>query len=173
MQAKEQGSGKLQYHPTEARDTFRFGIDSRTWCQVAQECFRLRGTRLQWGTLMIPVSGPNGLGWLLNIKPGQRAWGEDSNNLDSCNGQVISNININVDFDVIKYQCSCSFTNVFSVEKVYIPCRNPGVDYCKNAIQINEINGKQHRISCSSSPASLVSTAYIQLQWSWKKGQDK
>lgn len=45
-----------------------------------------------------------------------------------------------------------------------IPCRNPGVDYCKNAIQINEINGKQHRISCSSSPASLVSTAYIQLQ---------
>lgn len=127
----------------------------------------IRGTRLQWGTFMIPVSGPNGLGWLLNIKPGQRAWGEDSNNLDSCNGQVISNININVDFDVIKYQCSCSFTNVFSVEKVYIPCRNPGVDYCKNAIQINEINGKQHRISCSSSPASLVSTAYIQLQWSW------
>lgn len=125
------------------------------------------GTRLQWGTLMIPVSGPNGLGWLLNIKPGQKAWGEDSNILDSCDGQVISNININVDFDVIKYQWSCSFTNVFSVEILYIPCRNPGVDYCKNAIQINEINGKQRRISCSSSPASLVSTAYIQLQWSW------
>lgn len=114
----------------------RFKIDSRTWCQVAQECFRQRGTRLQWGTLIIPVSGPNGLGWLLNIKPGQKAWGEDSNILDSCDGQVISNININVDLDVIKYQCSCSFTNVFSVEKLYMPCRNPGVDHCKNRYKL-------------------------------------
>lgn len=26
-------------------------------------------THLQWGTLRNPVSGPNSLGWLLNIKP--------------------------------------------------------------------------------------------------------
>lgn len=40
--------------------------------------------------------------------------------LDSCDGYVVLNNNINVDFGVIKYQCLCYFNFVFNVMLYYL-----------------------------------------------------
>lgn len=87
---------------------------------------------------------------------GQRACNEDSNVLDSCDGRVISNRNISVDFGVIKYQCSCYFTPAFNVLLFYVLNRYPGFDGCGTAIQIREINGNMYRMPCTSSVSSIV-----------------
>lgn len=81
------------------------------------------------------------------------------NVLDSCDGRVISYNNINVDFGVIKYQCSCSFTFPFNVRLFYSPNRTPGFDDCGTAIQIREITGNKFMIPCTSSePLIIVSS---------------
>lgn len=89
---------------------------------------------------------------------GQRACGEDSNVLDSCDGRVISNDNLYVDFGVIKSQCSCSFTKTHNAELIYSLSRNPDYNYdgCGTAIQIKEINGVTSKMSCASSTPHTV-----------------
>lgn len=78
------------------------------------------------------------------------------NVLDNCDGRVISNNNIYVDFGLIKYQCSCSFTKALNVQFIYVLSRNPGHDGCVTPIQISEINGDIYRIQCMSSIPPLV-----------------
>lgn len=81
------------------------------------------------------------------------------NVLDSCDGRVISYNNIYVDFGVIKYQCSCSFTFAFNEPLIYVLNRNPSSDDCGTAIQIKEINGATNRMPCTSSvPSTVFST---------------
>lgn len=82
------------------------------------------------------------------------------NVLDSCDGRVVSNNNIYVDFGVIKYQCSCSFKNALNAHLIYTLSRNPGYEGCGTAIQIKEINDNIYKIPCSSI------TSYISSQLS-------
>lgn len=98
---------------------------------------------------------------------GQRACNEDSNVLDSCDGRVISYHNIYVDFGVIKYQCSCSFTFAFNKPLIYVLNRNPSSDDCGTAIQIKEINGATFRMQCTSSvPVTVVSSKFTIVELS-------
>lgn len=73
------------------------------------------------------------------------------NALDSCDGRIISNNNMYVDFTKIKYQCSCSFINALNAQLIYYLNRNPGYDGCGTAVQIKEINGAIYRMPCMSS----------------------
>ncbi|XP_065927596.1 uncharacterized protein [Magallana gigas] len=98
---------------------------------------------------------------------GQRACVEDSNVLDSCDGSVISKNNLYVDFGVIKYQCSCSFNFAFNAGLFYSLSRNPGVDDCGTAIQIEEINGATFRMQCTSSvPGTVYSSEFTIVELS-------
>lgn len=81
------------------------------------------------------------------------------NVLNSCDGRVVANNNIYVDFGVIKYQCSCSFTNALNEQLIYTLSRNPGYDGCGTAIQIKEINDNiPTNIPCTSSPFPVFSS---------------
>lgn len=90
---------------------------------------------------------------------GQMACSKNSNVLDSCDGRVVFNNNIYVDFGVIKYQCSCSFTNALNEQLIYTLSRNPGHDGCGTAIQIKEINNNIYRLPCTSSSPPSVSSS--------------
>lgn len=81
------------------------------------------------------------------------------NVLDSCDGRVISNDNINVDFGVIKYQCSCSFNFYFNAPLIFSLSRNPGFNDCGTAIQIKEMDGNKSRISCTSFTPFIVTSS--------------
>lgn len=85
------------------------------------------------------------------------------NVLDSCDGRVISNRNISVDFGVIKYQCSCYFTPAFNVLLSYVLNRYPAFDGCGTAIQIREINGNIYRMPCTSSVSSIVDSSQMTI----------
>lgn len=85
------------------------------------------------------------------------------NVLDSCDGRVISYNNINVDFGVIKYQCSCNFTSPFNVRLFYYPNRTPGFDDCGTAIQIREINGNKFMIPCTSSEPPIIVSSQMTI----------
>lgn len=78
------------------------------------------------------------------------------NVLDSCNGSVISNNNMYVDFGVIKYQCSCSFNFHSNPTIFYSLSVNPGYNTCGTAIQITEIDDNKYKIPCTSSAPSIV-----------------
>lgn len=89
------------------------------------------------------------------------------NVLDSCDGSVISKNNLYVDFGVIKYQCSCSFNFAFNAGLFYSLSRNPGVDDCGTAIQIEEINGATFRMQCTSSvPGTVYSSEFTIVELS-------
>lgn len=89
------------------------------------------------------------------------------NILDRCDGRVISNNNMYVDFGVIKYQCSCSFTFAFNKPLIYVLNRNPSSDDCGTAIQIKEINGGTYRMQCTSSvPVTVVSSKFTIVELS-------
>lgn len=86
--------------------------------------------------------------------------------LDSCDGHVVSNNNINVDFGVIKYQCSCYFNFASNATLYYSLSQNPGFDKCGTAIQIKEMGENKFRIPCASStpftvPSSQFTTAEL------------
>lgn len=81
------------------------------------------------------------------------------NVLDSCDGRVISNNNIYVDFGVIKYKCSCSFNFTFNPQLFYLASINPGFDDCGTAIQIKEMNNNIFSIQCMSSVPPTVSSS--------------
>lgn len=79
------------------------------------------------------------------------------NVLDSCNGSVISNNNMYVDFGVIKYQCSCFF-NFHSNPTVFHSLSvNPGYDNCGTAIQFREIGDNKYKSPCTSSAPPILS----------------
>lgn len=81
------------------------------------------------------------------------------NVLDSCDGRVIINNNINVDFGVIKKQCSCYFINALNAQLIYTLSRNPGYDGCGTGIQIKENNDNIYFIPCmSSTPFPVMSS---------------
>lgn len=94
----------------------------------------------------------------------QRACSEDSNVLDSCDGGIISNNNMYVDFSVIKNQCLCSFTNALNAQLIYYLIRSPGYDGCGTAIQIKEINGFTYRMPCMSSVPFLELSQSITVE---------
>lgn len=87
------------------------------------------------------------------------------NVLDSCDGRVVSNNNIYVDFDVIKYQCSCSFTFASNDTLFYSLSKNPGFNNCGTAIQIREMNDNIYSIPCTSSePSTVVSSQFTTVE---------
>lgn len=86
------------------------------------------------------------------------------NVLDSCDGHVISNNNINVDFGVIKYQCSCSFNFSFNAPLFYSLSRNPGFENCGTAIQIREMDGTLSKIPCTSSTPFTVTSQFTTVE---------
>lgn len=87
------------------------------------------------------------------------------NVLDHCNGRLISKNNINVDFGVIKYQCSCSFNFTFNPPIFYSPSINPGFDGCGTAIQIKEMNNNIYKIPCTSStPPAVYSLQFTTVE---------
>lgn len=97
---------------------------------------------------------------------GQMACREGSNVLDSCDGRVISS-NIYVDFGVIKYQCSCSFTVAFNALLFHSLSRNPGFDDCRTTIQMKDINGVTYKMPCTSSePPTVVSSKFTIVELS-------
>lgn len=96
------------------------------------------------------------------------------NVLDSCDGRVISNNNINVDFGVIKYQCSCSFYFYFNAPLFYSLSRNPGFNGCGTAIQIKEMDGNKSRIPCTSStPFTVTSSQFTTVEVNCDRSLDK
>lgn len=92
------------------------------------------------------------------------------NVLDSCDGRIISNNNMYVDFGVIKYRCSCSFNFAVNALLFYSLSRNPGFDYCGTAIQITEMNGNKSRMPCTSSiPFTVISSQFttVEMTCNW------
>lgn len=93
------------------------------------------------------------------------------NVLDSCNGSVISNNNMYVDFGVIKYQCSCSF-NFLSNPTIFYPLSvNPGYDNCGTALQIREMNDNIYRIPCTL-PSTVSSSEFTTVELTCDKPRD-
>lgn len=89
------------------------------------------------------------------------------NVLDSCDGRVISNNIFYVDFSLIKYQCSCSFTFAFNARLFYSLSRNPGYDDCGTAIRISDINGTISTMQCTSFiPSTFVSSQMTTVELS-------
>lgn len=98
---------------------------------------------------------------------GQGACDGESNVLDSCDGRVISNNIFYVDFSLIKYQCSCSFTFAFNARLFYSLSRNPGYDDCGTAIRISDINGTISTMQCTSFiPSTFVSSQMTTVELS-------
>lgn len=88
------------------------------------------------------------------------------NVLDSCDGRVVSNNNIYVDFGLIKYQCSCSLNVTFNNQLVHSLSRNPGFDDCGTSINIKETTGINiYRMPCTSSiPHAVVSSQSTKVE---------
>nr|XP_022294038.1 uncharacterized protein LOC111104406 [Crassostrea virginica] len=76
------------------------------------------------------------------------ACNEDSYVLTSCDGSIISNKIINVDFHFIKDKCSCAFESNFSV--LYYLSRNPGYKDCGTGINISESDTTTHILRCAT-----------------------
>lgn len=89
------------------------------------------------------------------------------NVLESCDGHVISKSYIDVDFGVIKYQCSCTFIFASNPQLFYSLSRNPGFDDCGTTIQIKDIDGVIYRMPCTSSvPVTVVSSKFTIVELS-------
>lgn len=88
------------------------------------------------------------------------------NVLDSCDGRVVSNNNIYVDFGLIKYQCSCSLNVAFNKPFFYSLSLNPGFDDCGTSIYIKNTTGTNiFRMPCTSSvPSTAVSSQSTKVE---------
>lgn len=88
------------------------------------------------------------------------------NVLDNCNGRVVSNNNIYVDFGLIKNQCSCSLNLASNKQLFYSLPRNPGYDDCGTSINIKETTGNNtFRMPCTSSvPSTVVSSQSTKVE---------
>ena len=78
------------------------------------------------------------------------------NVLNSCDGSIVSNNNIYMDFGVIKSQCSCTVEHINNVTAVYLLSKNPGYNDCGTGIQITLSNKDIETLRCSNdSPGSV------------------
>ena len=77
--------------------------------------------------------------------------------LNSCDGSIVSNNNIYMDFGVIKSQCSCTVEHINHVRAIYILSTNPGYFGCGTGIQITKSNNDIQILRCSNnSPGSVL-----------------
>ena len=78
------------------------------------------------------------------------------NVLNNCDGSIVSNDDIYIDFGVIKSQCSCTIENINNVNAIYILSTNPGYNGCGTGIQITQSNNEIQILRCSNdSPGSV------------------
>lgn len=74
--------------------------------------------------------------------------------LSSCDGSIISNRIIYVDFHFIKDKCSCAFQS--NVSLLYYLSKNPGYD-CETSIEITESDTTTRILRCSSDSTKIGS----------------
>ncbi|XP_022295201.2 uncharacterized protein LOC111105295 isoform X3 [Crassostrea virginica] len=92
-----------------------------------------------------------------SIHKGQNACNEDKNVLNSCDGSIVSNNNIYMDFGVIKSNCSCTVEPINNVTAIYLLSKNPGYNVCGTGIQITQSNNDIQILKCSNdSPGSVL-----------------
>nr|XP_022295204.1 uncharacterized protein LOC111105296 isoform X1 [Crassostrea virginica] len=97
---------------------------------------------------------------------GQNACNEDKNVLNSCDGSIVSNNNIYMDFEVIKSQCSCTVEPINNVKVIYLLSTNPGYNDCGTGIQITESNNDIHILKCrKDSPGSVFSNLSTNVEF--------
>ncbi|XP_078326374.1 uncharacterized protein LOC144622916 isoform X2 [Crassostrea virginica] len=89
---------------------------------------------------------------------GQNACNEDKNVLNNCDGSIVSNDDIYIDFGVIKSQCSCTIENINNVNAIYILSTNPGYNGCGTGIQITQSNNEIQILRCSNDSPGNVFT---------------
>ena len=78
------------------------------------------------------------------------------NVLNSCDGSMVFNHNIYIDFGVIKSQCSCTVEHINNVHATYILSENPGYNDCGTGIQITQSNNDNQILRCrNDSPGSV------------------
>ena len=88
------------------------------------------------------------------------------NVLNSCDGSIVSNNNIYMDFGVIKSQCSCTVEPINNVKVVYLLNKNPGNIGCGTGIQITESNNDIHILECrKDSPGSVFSNLSTHVEF--------
>nr|XP_022291450.1 uncharacterized protein LOC111102839 isoform X3 [Crassostrea virginica] len=88
----------------------------------------------------------------------QNACNEDKNVLNSCDGSIVSNNNIYMDFGVIKSQCSCTVEPINNVDAFYLLSKNPGYNDCGTGIQITQSNNDIQILKCSNGSPGIVFT---------------
>ena len=78
------------------------------------------------------------------------------NVLNSCDGSIVSNNNIYMDFGVIKSNCSCTVEPINNVTAIYFLSKNPGYNDCGTGIQITQSNNDIQILRCrNDSPGSV------------------
>ena len=80
------------------------------------------------------------------------------NVLNSCDGSIVSNDNIYIDFGVIKSQCSCTVEHINNVHATYILSKNPGYNGCGTGIKITKSNNDIETLRCSNDSPGNVFT---------------
>ena len=80
------------------------------------------------------------------------------NVLNSCDGSIVSNNNIYMDFGVIKRQCSCTVEPINNVPAIYLLTKNPGNIGCGTGIQITQSNNDIQILKCSDNSPGFVFT---------------
>nr|XP_022294636.1 uncharacterized protein LOC111104791 isoform X2 [Crassostrea virginica] len=89
---------------------------------------------------------------------GQNACNEDKNVLNSCDGSIVSNDDIYIDFGVIKNQCSCTVEHINNVNAIYTLSEDPGYIGCGTGIQITKSNNDIETLRCSNVITNLSTT---------------
>ncbi|XP_078326367.1 uncharacterized protein LOC111105297 [Crassostrea virginica] len=89
---------------------------------------------------------------------GQNACYEDKNVLNSCDGSIVSNDDIYIDFGVIKNQCSCTVEHINNVNAIYTLSEDPGYIGCGTGIQITKSNNDIETLRCSNVITNLSTT---------------
>ena len=80
------------------------------------------------------------------------------NVLNSCDGSIVSNDDIYIDFGVIKSQCSCTVEHINNVHAIYILSTNPGYNGCGTGIKITKSNNDIGILRCSNDSPGNVFT---------------
>ena len=88
------------------------------------------------------------------------------NVLNSCDGSIVSNNNIYMDFGVIKSQCSCTVEHINNVQAIYLLSTPPGYNGCGTGIQITQSNKDIEILRCSNdSPGSVLTNLSTNVEF--------
>ena len=88
------------------------------------------------------------------------------NVLNSCDGSIVSNNNIYMDFGVIKSNCSCTVEPINNVPAIYLLSKNPGYIDCGTGIQITQSNNDIQILKCSNvSPGSVFTNLSTNVEF--------